>query len=358
MSASKAVNFPIERTQHSRLSETDFSNLEFGTVNSDHMFVVDYKKGEWVDPKIIPFQNISVSPACSSLHYGQTVFEGMKAFRAPNGDLLVFRPEKHLERMNNSNRRLCIPEIPAEYFYDAIDALVKLDQDWIPNQEGCSLYLRPFIFANDPFIGVKPSSAYKFMIFTCPVAGYYKGTVKVIIESDFVRASPGGIGAAKTGGNYAASLLPAKLAADKGYQQILWTDSKEHKYFEESGTMNLMFVINDVLITPSLDGSILPGITRDTILTIAKDWGVKVEERRVSVEEVITAFNNGTLQDAFGTGTAATITQIAEIHHNGKDMVLPPVAGRTLSNKLNQTIVDLKNGIGEDKYKWVHRIKK
>jgi branched-chain amino acid aminotransferase len=358
MSMSKTSNFPIERTAKSRLSETDFSNLEFGTVNSDHMFVVDYNKGQWHDPKIMPFQNISVSPACSSLHYGQTVFEGMKAFRAPNGDLLVFRPEKHLERLNNSNRRLCIPEIPKEYFIDAIDELVKLDQDWIPNKEGCSLYLRPFVFANDPYIGVKPSSAYKFMIFTCPVAGYYKGTVKVIIESDFVRASPGGIGAAKTGGNYAASLLPAKLAADKGYQQILWTDSKEHKYFEESGTMNLMFVINDTLITPSLDGSILPGITRDSILTIAKDWGVKIEERRISVDEVVEAYSRGTLKDAFGTGTAATITQISAIHHNGNDMILPDVATRELSNKLNKTIIDIKHGVAEDKYNWIHRIKK
>ena len=306
----------------------------------------------------MPFQNISVSPACSSLHYAQTVFEGMKAYRADNGDLLVFRIEKHLERLNNSNRRLCIPEIPREYFIDAIEELVKLDEAWIPAQEGCSLYLRPFIFGNDPFIGVKPASNYKFIIFTCPVAGYYKGTVKVIIENEFVRAADGGVGAAKTGGNYAASLLPAKLAADKGYQQILWTDSKEHKYFEESGTMNLMFVINNVLITPSLDGSILPGITRDSILTIAKDWGVKVEERKVSVEEVITAIANGTLQDAFGTGTAATITQISTIHHNGKDLVLPDPAKRELSNKLNQTLLDIKHGVAEDKYNWVHRIKK
>ncbi|MFN8414908.1 MAG: branched-chain amino acid aminotransferase [Cytophagaceae bacterium] len=352
------THFPVEKTTQSKLAQTNFDQLEFGAVNSDHMFVADYVNGEWTGMKIVPFQNITLSPACSALHYAQMVFEGMKAYRASNGDLLVFRPDKHLERMNNSNRRICMPEMPRSFFYEAIDQLVTLDQEWIPNKEGCSLYLRPFIFATDPYIGVKPSSNYKFIIFTCPVAGYYKGTVNVIVESKYVRAAEGGIGEAKTGGNYAASLLPAKLASEKGYHQILWTDSKEHQYFEESGTMNLMFVINNTLVTPPLGGSILPGITRDCILTLARDWGVKVEERKISANEILEAYNNGTLQDAFGTGTAATITHIAKIHFNGTDIVLPSVEKRELSNKLNQTLLDIKHGVAEDKFGWVHRIQK
>lgn len=352
------MNLHIEKTQQSRLTQTDFNNLEFGAVNSDHMFVADFENGKWGNEKIIPFQNISLSPACSALHYAQMTFEGMKAYRASNGDLLIFRPQAHLDRINRSNRRICIPEVPKEYFFEAIDELVKLDQEWIPNKEGCSLYLRPFIFASDPYIGVKPSSSYKFIIFTCPVAGYYKGSVKVVVETEFVRASEGGIGEAKTGGNYAASLLPAKLANEKGYHQLLWTDSKEHKYFEESGTMNLMFLINDTLVTPPLAGSILPGITRDCILTIARDMGIPVEERKVSVDEVLEAHANGSLKDAFGTGTAATITHIETIHYKGKDFVLPSIESRMLSTKLSQTLVDIKHGVIEDKFNWVHRIKK
>ncbi len=351
------LNIEIEKASKSRLSETDFSNLEFGAVYADHMFVVDYKKGTWGASKITPFQNITMSPATSALHYGQTVFEGMKAYRAENGDILIFRPEAHIKRLNASCERLCMPGVSKELFLEGLTELLKVDKNWIPSLEGCSLYIRPFMYASDEFIGVKPSSSYKFIIFTCPVSGYYKGTVKVIIETEYSRAADGGIGFAKTGGNYAASLLPAKLAVEKGYQQILWTDSKEHKYFEESGTMNVMFVINDTIITPPLGSSILAGVTRDSILTLAKDWGIKVEERRVSVEEIVTAMQQGKLQDAFGTGTAATITQISTIHYNGKDYELPEVNARKLSNKLNDELMNIKLGKSSDKFGWVYRIK-
>jgi branched-chain amino acid aminotransferase len=351
------LKIEIEKTTKSRISETDFSNLEFGAVYSDHMFVTDYANGNWVQPKITPFQKVSMSPATSVLHYGQTVFEGMKAYRAENGDVLIFRPDAHIKRLNTSCQRLCMPDVSTELFMEGMSELVKMDKNWIPSEEGCSLYIRPFMYAADEFIGVKPSSTYKFIIFTCPVSGYYKGTVKVIIETEYVRAADGGIGFAKTGGNYAASLLPAKLAGEKGYQQLLWTDAKEHKYFEESGTMNVMFVINDTLITPPVSSSILAGITRDSILTLAKDWGVKVEERRVSVAEVVEAMENGKLQDAFGTGTAATITQISVIHHNVKDYELPPVHTRKLSNKLNDELMNIKLGKAPDKFGWVYRIK-
>ncbi len=354
----ETANISVEKVKQSRISQTDFSNLEFGAVYSDHMLVSDYSNHAWNNTRIIPFAPITVSPASSVLHYGQTIFEGMKAYRAKNGDVLIFRMDAHIARLNKSCERLCIPPLDENIFMDGIHQLVKLEQDWIPNEKGCSLYLRPFVFATDEFIGVKPSSSYKFITFACPVAGYYKGTVKVIIETEYVRAAEGGIGFAKAGGNYAASLLPAKKATDKGYQQILWTDSKEHKYFEESGTMNVMFVIGDTLVTPPLSSSILAGITRDSILTIAREWGVKVEERRVSVEEVVEAHKKGLLKDAFGTGTAATITHIATINYNGEDLVLPPAEQRELSNKLNDHILGLKYGDIEDTHGWIYRIKK
>ncbi|MFN3404703.1 MAG: branched-chain amino acid aminotransferase [Cytophagaceae bacterium] len=351
------LNIEIEKTGKSKLEQTDFTNLEFGATYSDHMFVADYKDKQWVRPRIVPFQNLSMSPATSVLHYGQTIFEGMKAYKGSNGEILIFRPFDHLKRMNLSAKRLCMPELTEELFLEGMVELIKLDKNWIPDKEGCSLYIRPMMYAADEFIGVRPSANYKFIIFTSPVAGYYKGTVKVIVETEYVRAAEGGIGFAKSGGNYAASLLPAKIASEKGYQQLLWTDSKEHKYFEESGTMNVMFIINDTLITPPLSTSILAGVTRDSILKLAKDWGVKVEERRISAEEVIDAIGKGTLQDAFGTGTAATITHIAVINYNGKDYTLPDPEKRVLSNKLNQTLNDIKLGKAEDKFGWVYKIK-
>lgn len=347
----------IERTPRSRLNETDFSSLEFGAVYSDHMLVADYMEGQWQKPVITPFRHISMSPATSVLHYGQAVFEGMKAFKAENGDILIFRPDMHFKRMNASCRRLCMPEITHDLFLEGLTELIKLDKDWIPSEHGCSLYIRPFMYASDEFIGVKPSKTYKFIIFTSPVSGYYKGTVKVIVETEYVRAAEGGIGFAKTGGNYAASLLPAKLAYEKGYHQLLWTDSKEHKYFEESGTMNLMFIINDTIITPPLSSSILAGVTRDSIITLAKDMGINVEERKISVDEIHEALERGILQDAFGTGTAATITHISAINIKGKEYQLPEVSRRKISNQLNQTLVDIKLGNIPDKYAWNYRIK-
>lgn len=354
---SNKLKIEIEKVKNSKITEIDFQNLEFGATYADHMLVADFKNKEWANPKIVPFQNISMSPATSVLHYGQSIFEGMKAYRGDNNEILIFRPEAHLKRINDSARRLCMPELTKEIFLDGLVELLKLDNEWIPSLEGCSLYLRPFMYASDEFIGVRPSNNYKFIIFTCPVSGYYKGTVKVKVETEYVRAAEGGIGFAKSGGNYAASLYPAKLANEQGYQQILWTDSKEHKYFEESGTMNVMFQINDTIVTPPLSTSILSGITRDSIITLAKDWGIKVEERRVSIDEVIEAHKNGSLKDAFGTGTAATITQISAIHYNGKDYELPETSKRELSNKLNKGLIDIKHGHAEDKHNWVFRIK-
>ena len=349
-------NIDTEKIKNSNLSNIDFKNLEFGAIYSDHMFVMDYIDNGWKSPKIKPFQNLIMSPATAALHYGQTIFEGLKAFKQGN-EILIFRPQAHSKRLNKSAERLCMPPVEEALFLEGLTELLKLDQQWIPAEEGCALYIRPMMFASDEFIGVKPSSNYKFIIFTSPVSGYYKGTVKVIVESKYVRAAEGGIGFAKSGGNYAASLLPAKIAASKGYQQILWTDSKEHRYFEESGTMNVVFQIDDTLITPPLSTSILAGVTRDSLITLAQDQGIKLEQRRISIDEVVEAYHAGRLKDAFGVGTAATITHISTIHNNGVDLNLPDVSSRDISNKLGKLLNEIRLGTIEDKFDWVYRIK-
>lgn len=350
------LNIEIDKTSSSRITKTDFGNLEFGAVYSDHMFSVDFDGENWHNSQIIPFQNLSMSPATAALHYGQTIFEGLKAYRGTGKEILVYRPQAHCRRMNKSAERLCMPQISEEIFMEGLNQLLALDHEWIPKMDGCSLYIRPIMYASDEFIRVKPSTNYKFIIFTSPVAKYYSGTVKVIVENKYVRAAEGGIGFAKAGGNYASSLLPTKIAGEKGYQQLLWTDAKEHKYIEESGTMNAMFIIDGTLVTPALSTSILSGVTRDSIISLAKDWGVKVEERKISVDEIFEAHQAGKLQDAFGSGTAATITHISEINYNGNSIVLPPSQERELSNKLAFELNNIKLGLIEDKFNWVHKI--
>ncbi|MGB1039949.1 MAG: branched-chain amino acid aminotransferase [Flavobacteriales bacterium] len=342
----------INKTNNSRLSEVDFDNIPFGKVFSDHMFTMDYADGEWKNFEINPFGKMEFSPAISSLHYGQSIFEGMKAFRN-NGNIYTFRAKDNFIRMNESAIRMCMPEIPVESVLEGLKELLKLDKNWIPENEVNSLYIRPFMFATDEYVGIRPSETFKFIIFCCPVGNYYTEPLKIKVETHYTRAANGGVGKAKAAGNYAASLYPAKLAKEEGYHQLLWTDSKEHKYIEESGTMNIMFLINNTLITPELTGTILDGITRRSILEIAKDWGYKVEERKISVDEVIDAAKNGNLQDAFGAGTAATIAQVAVIGHDGTDYELPAIENRELSNKLLSFLGNLKRGNEEDKWGWI-----
>ncbi|MHA6249132.1 branched-chain amino acid aminotransferase [Pontibacter sp. CAU 1760] len=346
----------IERVAQSRISEVDFDNLQFGKTFSDHMFVVDYKDGAWQNPQIIPYGDMTLSPATSSLHYGQALFEGMKAYKDENGDILMFRPTANLARLNKSAERLCMPELPEDLFMQGLEQLLRLDEAWVPTKEGSSLYMRPLMFATDSFIGVRPSETYRFLIITCPVGKYYDKPVKVAVEPYYVRSAEGGAGYAKAAGNYAAALLPSLKMQKKGYDQLIWTDAKEHKYVEESGTMNVMFVIDDVLVTPSLSTSILHGVTRDSVLQVAKDLGYTVEERKVAVEEVIEAQKAGKLQEAFGTGTAAIISQIALIHYNGQDYELPPVEGRKISNQVAAELDKIRTGKTPDTHKWVYRI--
>jgi len=349
-------NMEITKVAESKISEIDFNNIQFGKVYSDHMLVADFTNGEWSNSKILPYEPMRISPASPALHYGISIFEGLKAYRHDNGDTAIFRPDKNFERLNRSAERMCMPLLPESVYYDGLNALLDLDKDWIPDVDGTSLYIRPFVFSNDDYIGIKPSEDFKFMIITCPVGAYYAKPVKVKIENHFVRAVEGGSGFCKTGCNYGPAIYPAKLAQDEGYDQLIWTDGKEHKYIEESGTMNIMFIIDGKLITPELGDTILPGITRDSVITLAKDWGIEVEERKVEVAEVIKAIEEKRLSEAFGCGTAATIAQIESIGYDGTDHQLPEVETREFSNKVLKTLDDIKLGHAEDKFEWLYKI--
>jgi len=343
----------ITKAQQSRLAEVDFNNLPFGRTFSDHMFVADYRNGQWENARIVPFSNFTMHPASMVLHYGQAVFEGMKAFKDKEGNPVFFRPEMHAKRINASAERMCMPKLPEELFLEAVHSLIGLDQNWIPPQIGSALYIRPFMFATDEFIGVRPADNYTFMIFSGPVGPYYSRPVRLYAEQKYVRAVKGGVGEAKAAGNYAASLLPAKLAHEKGYDQIMWMDAHEFKYIQEVGTMNIFFVIDDVVVTPSTDGAILKGITRDSMLTLLKDNGYKVEERPVSIDELIEADAKGTLQEAFGTGTAAVVSHVSEIAYQDKVLKLPPVEQQNVSAWAKKTIEEMRAGKIEDKYDWI-----
>ena len=317
------ANFPVRKTNHSRIKDVDFNNLEFGKYTSDHMLVCDYANEEWHAPHILPFSNLSISPTALAIHYGQTVFEGMKAFRMQDGRISIFRIEKYYERFVRSLKRMCMAVVPKDIFIEGLQQLVNLDKAWVPSEEGSALYLRPFAFATEARFGVKVSDEYRFLIFTGPVPAFYPKPIKVKVETHYVRAARGGTGFAKCGGNYGAAYLPTKNAREEGYDQVLWTDSQENKYIEESGMMNVMFVINDTLVTPPLSDSILDGITRDSLLTIAKDLGYTTQERPVSIDELAIAFEKGIITEAFGVGTAAIVAPISTIHIAGTDHHLP-----------------------------------
>lgn len=355
---SQKVNIAIIKTAKSRLPETDFDNLPFGKTFSDHMFIADYSEGEWKNFQIVPYGNIEFSPAISALHYGQAFFEGIKAYKHADGKVTIFRPEKNAERFNLSAQRLCMPELPVEIFLQSLAELVDIDRDWVPAKENHTLYIRPFMFATDPYLGVTPSSSYRYMVLTGPVGPYFSKNLKVKVETHYSRACDGGFGFAKAAGNYGGSMLPALKATQEGYDQLIWTDSKEHAYIEELGAANVMFMIDGKLLTPSTRDTILKGVTRDTVLTLARKWGVEIEERRVSVEEVISAIKEGRVSDAFGVGTAATIAHIAEIGHDGELYTLPDPAQRKFSNKLLYTLNEMRYGRSADEFGWNYPVGK
>lgn len=343
----------LTKTTKSRLASVNFDDIPFGRIFSDHMFVADYEDGAWENPRIVPFEAFSMHPAAMGLHYGQSIFEGMKASKSEDGQPLFFRPEDHSKRFNNSARRMCMPEVPEDLFLAGLHRLVAVDQDWIPPRKGSALYIRPLMFANDEFVGVKPSQNYKFIIFTGPVGPYYPKPVRLMAESHYIRAAAGGVGEAKTAGNYAAAMLPARLAQDKGFDQVLWLDAKEFKYIQEVGTMNIFFVINGVVVTPAAGGTILRGITRDSAIKILKTNGIPVEERPVTIEEVVEASKNGTLQEAFGTGTAAVVAHVSDISYQDTLIQLPPMEVRKIGQLIKDEIDGLRAGTVPDTNNWI-----
>ena len=335
--------------------------LGFGRIFSDHMFVMNYKTGKgWHNPRIVPYGELSLSPAALCLHYGQTVFEGMKAYYGQQGDILLFRPDENFARLNRSNQRMAIPPIDEELCIQGVKKLVEIDKDWVPRQDGASLYIRPFVIATDPFLGVRPSYTYKFIIILSPVGAYYPeglDPVKIWIEDEYVRAVRGGIGEAKTGGNYVASLAAQMKAHEEGYSQVLWLDGVERKYIEEVGAMNIFFKINGTVVTPQLNGSILPGVTRRTCVELCKAWGLPVEERKVSVEELERAARTGTLEEVWGSGTAAVISPVGHLRYEDEVFQIGDGGIGELSQKLYDTVTGIQLGKIEDTFGWTVEVK-
>lgn len=338
----------------------DENSLVFGKYFTDHMFSMDWNKEKgWHDAKIMPYAPLELSPACTCLHYGQETFEGMKAYRNPEGEIYLFRPMENFKRLNNSNDRLCIPKIDEEFALKALTELLKIDKDWVPHKEGTSLYIRPFVIGTEPSLGAHASSEYKFLIIMCPVGAYYAtglNPVSIFVENEYVRAVRGGMGFAKTGGNYAASLKAQDVAAEEGFSQVLWLDGVERKYIEEVGAMNVFFVLGDEVVTPALQGSILPGITRKSVIELLKSWGYKVSERRISIDELIEAYKKGLFTEMFGSGTAAVISPVGLLRYDNIDMELSNGKIGELSQKLYDELTGIQWGKCPDTFGWTVKV--
>lgn len=350
-------NLKIELTKNPKAKPTDETKLGFGHIFTDHMFIMEYDTGMgWHDARIVPYAPLEMSPAAMCLHYGQEVFEGLKAYRTDEGKIQVFRPEENFKRLNVSNERLVIPQIDVDFSVKALKELVKIDADWVPKTPGTSLYIRPFIIAVDPFLGVRPGDKYLFMMILSPSGAYYStglNPVSIYVEKNYVRAVKGGMGFTKTGGNYAASLIGQHEAHEQNYSQVLWLDGVERKYIEEVGAMNIFFVIGDEVVTPSLEGSILSGITRKSVLEICKSWGLKVSERKIAIDEVVEAYKAGELKEVFGTGTAAVISPVGHLKYGDLVMEINNDKIGEISQKLYDTMTGMQYGKLEDKFNWI-----
>jgi len=351
-----SIPIQVQKVQKSRVTDVNVNEVPFGKVFTDHMFIADYKDGEWSNFRIIPYQHLEMSYAMSALHYGQAIFEGMKAFRQDNDDVVVFRAKDNWARLNRSAHRMAMPEVPEEVFMQGLLQLLSLDKKWVPDSENGSLYIRPFMIATEEAIGVKISNEYQFVIIAAPAGVYYTQPIKTLIQNTFYRSVKGGIGYVKAAGNYGRSLYPTKLAQEKGYQQILWTDAETGKYIEEAGTMNVMFVKNGVLVTPGLNETLLAGITRDSIIKLARKQDIPVEERKVSIEEILNGIESGEVTEAFGVGTAATVAHITAIGYEGKDYVLPPLEQRKLSPMFDKQLRDIRKGRIPDEFGWLTKV--
>lgn len=355
----EASKILLQLCSASRVDDVDLDDPGFGDLFSDHMFSLEYRDGQWQDAKIAPFEDLSLSPATAALHYGQSVFEGMKAFRGKDGAIRIFRMEDHLRRLNLSCKRMCIPELDTGLLASALKKLIKVDSAWVPAKHGNALYIRPLIIATDACLGVRPSQTYRLLILTSPVGAYYKegfNPVSLTTTDEYIRAVRGGSGFIKTGCNYGPTLLPAQKAKQEGFTQIIWLDAHEHKYIEEVGTMNIFFKIGGQLYTPRLNGSILGGITRDSVIALAENWDIPVHQQPVTIDEIFEADREGTLEEVFGTGTAAVISPVGSIHHNGKTIVTDEEQIGPFAEQLFDTITGIQNSTHEDIYHWMSTI--
>lgn len=350
------ADFNITKIERSKLNDINLENIPFGKYMTDYMLEVDYEDGKWQTPEIKPYQPLLMQPSLAAIHYGQSIFEGVKAYKNPQGEAYIFRPQDNFRRFNKSAERMQMPTVPEEIFMEGMRQLIKLDSNWIPAKEDHSLYIRPFMFSTDETIGVKPSDKYKFMIILSPTGPYYATPMRIYVEEQYVRAVPGGIGFAKAAGNYGGSMFPTAQAKSKGYDQVLWTDAFEHKYVQECGTMNVIFIIGNTAITPDLaSGTILDGITRDSVIVLLKEMGLKVEERALNIDEVIEAHKAGTLKEVFGTGTAATISLIKELRY--KEYVMEfNVDTWTVAPTVKKMLNDIRYGKTADTHDWMMKL--
>ncbi|QXP53761.1 branched-chain amino acid aminotransferase [Cellulophaga sp. HaHa_2_95] len=345
----------VEKSKTSKIDQVDFDNLSFGSIYSDHMLVCDYKNGAWENPKVVPYGPVSLDPSAKIFHYGQSIFEGMKAYKDSEDSTWLFRPLDNHKRLNISAKRLAIPEIPEDYFMEGLKTLLKVDDQWIPKNEGSSMYIRPFIFASGQGFHASPANEYKFMICLAPSGSYFSGKVKVLIEEKYSRSANGGVGYAKAGGNYAGQFYPTQLAVEKGYNQVIWTDDNTHEYIEEAGAMNIFVRINDTLITGPTSDRILDGITRKSIIEIAKEEKITVEVRKLTVAEVVAAAKDGSLKEMFGAGTAAVISPISGFGFKETDYELPELE-ESYASLLKKRITDIQYNKAEDKFGWRYKL--
>ena len=355
MSTKTNHSISVKHIEKSRINEIDFNNLIFGNDFTDYMFECDFKNGSWNNPTIKPFGNLSISPVAKVFHYGQAVFEGMKAYKDDQDKIWLFRPEDNFNRINKSSKRLAIPEFPKELFFKALESMLQLDKDWIKPGFGNSLYIRPFVIATESGISASPSSEYKFMIVCSPAHAYYTGDIKVVIAEYYSRSADGGVGAAKAAGNYAAQFYPTNLAKEKGFHQVIWTDTNEHKYLEEAGTMNVFFRINDTLVTAPISDRILDGITRKSIIALATRDGIAVEERRITIQELIEASKNDSLKEIFGAGTAAVISAISNFSHQQVVYYLPKIT-TSFAKMFKNKLMEIQYNKSEDTFGWRYEV--
>ena len=351
-----AAGIKITKVAVSKLLTMSLENIPFGKYFTDHMLEADYVDGAWTNVSIKPYQALQLDPSLAAIHYGQSIFEGIKAYKNQDGEAAIFRPDENFKRFNLSAERMCMPQVPESIFMEGMRQLIELDKDWIPNMKDHALYIRPFMFSTDALLGVRPSETYKFLIILSPTGPYYAKPMKILVEENYTRAAPGGVGFSKNAGNYGGSMMAAKMANKQGYDQVLWTDAHEHKWLQEVGMMNVFFLINGVAVTPSLEeGTILHGVTRKSVMTLLIEMGIKVEERRINVDELLAAYQSGQLQEVFGTGTAATIAPIQELKY--KEHIMPfDLEKFSVSPAIKQQLDDIKEGRVADTHGWMFKV--